>query len=63
MTSSSSSSSSDRVIKSSRDEASRFDYAKLYDSRKRTQNSTRNLTRNLDDKSIENLTENDINYL
>ena len=39
---SSSSSSSDRATRSSRDEASRPDYAKLHDSRKRTRNSTRN---------------------
>ena len=54
---SSSSSSSDRVIKSSRDEASRSDYAKLHDSSKRTRNSTRNS----DDETIENLIKN-INY-
>ena len=50
----SSSSFSDRIMKSSRDKASKSDYAKLHNSRKRTRNSTRNS----DDKSI---TEN-VNY-
>ena len=54
---SSSSLFNDKVIKSSQDKASRFDYAKLHNFRKRTRNSTRNS----DDESIENLIEN-INY-
>lgn len=56
---SSSSLSSNRVIKSSQNEASRSDYAKLHSFRKRKQNSTRNS--NNSDKSIENVIEN-INY-
>ena len=66
MTSPPSSSPSDRATRSSRDGASRLDYAKLHDSRKRTQNSTRNS----DDDSaniIENIIESEsiiesINY-
>ena len=63
---SSSSSFSDRATRSSRDEASRSDYAKLHDSRKRTRNSTRNSN---DDNAniIENIIESEsiiesINY-
>ena len=53
---SSSSSFSDRATRSSRDEASRSDYAKLHDSRKRTRNSTRNSDD--DSENSENIIEN-----
>ena len=54
-----SSSFNDKITKNSRDKASRFDYAKLHNFRKRTQNST--LNSDNDSENSENIIES-INY-